>query len=144
MKVLLCGICFDVRGFPDDGSWVTCRCGNCTAHWQDPHKGTVGVSAKNRTRARVIGMNNGFIHAAFSAIPKTPEDWRKAHELFTKAPGYIFDEKLRGCWACIMQVGETSDTFWEDPPGSVPPKAPPPGPPGPPAPPIPPNHKPVG
>lgn len=120
MKVLLCGECFDIRAFPDNGAWVECRCGNMAARWVDPMAGTVKVRAKDRSKARIIGLNNRMLHAAFgiaeaySEPPRLDHRWKQLHQECTHAPGYIFDESRRGCWACIVEVGHTNDISWEE------------------------------
>lgn len=128
MKAIFCGACFDIRALDPDCAWVECRCGNMKAKWLDPHSGTVTVKAKNRSMARMIGLNNMFLQAAFrfryDQPATTSADWKTAHQLATIAPGYIFDEAVRGCWACIIQVGQTNDISWEpDPPKPVPEEA---------------------
>lgn len=86
-----------------------------SARWIDPQKGTVKVRANDRSLARIVGLNNRFLLAAFDhPHPVTNEDWREAHKEATKAPGYIFDETKRGCWACIVEVGQTNDITWEE------------------------------
>ncbi len=122
MKALLCGKCFDVRALDPHGGWTSCHCGNMSARWLDPQAGTVKVKARIRSVARIIGMNNSFLRKAIYGFDHQEmveaggqwEAWRKLHEECTHAPGYIFDESKRACWACIVQVNETRDISWED------------------------------
>jgi hypothetical protein len=114
MKVLLCGVCGDIRAFQ---TWFTpCECRNMAARWLDPNRGTVEVIAKNRDKARIIGMNNQMIRASLD-MPDTAMDygaskWKQLHAEATQAPGYIFDDSIRGCWACIVKIGVTNDINW--------------------------------
>jgi len=116
MKLLFCTKCFDIRALEPEGEWTRCRCGNLEARWVDPNRGTVSVRATNRAFARIIGMNNQMLLGAEESL--NDEDWKLLHEIATDAKGYIFDKAFRGCWACIMKVGETGDISWapeEDP-----------------------------
>jgi hypothetical protein len=115
MKVLLCGVCGDIRAF-DEGVFTPCKCRRMAAKWVDASRGTVQVIAKNRDKARIIGMNNHMITAALS-MPHTAMDygaskWKQLHAEATQAPGYIFDDSIRGCWACIVKIGVTNDITW--------------------------------
>jgi hypothetical protein len=122
MKALLCGRCFDIRALEPEGAPTQCRCGNVTARWLDPHTGAVRVKANHPRKAFILGLNNrflyravrGFNHEELVAAGGQWEAWRQAHKEATSAPGYIFDEKLRGCWACIVRVNETGDIKWEE------------------------------
>ncbi len=121
MKALVCGKCFDIRALDPDGAWTVCHCGNTEARWLDPQAGTVRVRAKNRSVARILGVNNRFFLQAVKGLDlDIREDewaaWRKLHDEATDAKGYIFDKAFRSCWACIFQVGETGDVKWEEEP----------------------------
>jgi hypothetical protein len=92
-----------------------CRCGNTEARWLDPQAGTVRVRAKDRSLARILGINNRFLLKAIEgSIGDDWTAWRKLHEEATDAKGYIFDKTFRACWACILRVGETGDIKWEE------------------------------
>lgn len=113
MKALVCGLCFDIRALDPTCQWTKCRCGNTEARWLNPHAGTVSVRAKDRSKARVLGMNNDFLIDGVHNSPTGNAAWKLLHRRACNAPGYIFDEGKRGCWACIVQVGETADITWE-------------------------------
>lgn len=116
MKSILCGLCADIRGVRPDGITV-CECGNVAAWWVDPRRGTLKVHAKDRDEVRVIGMHNGFLGATWADEPKrTHAAWKTTHDYITAraSDGYIFHENQRGCWACIVRVGDTSDITWAD------------------------------
>jgi len=123
-KALLCAKCLDIRGLDPDGAWTTCRCGNMQARWLDPRAGTVRVKAKYPGMARMLGLNNsyllkgieGFDHHEMVEAGGQWEAWRKLHQHATHAKGYIFDESMRACWACIVKVNETGDIQWEEEP----------------------------
>ena len=122
MKLLFCGACHDIRALDPEGAWTVCRCGNLEARWLDPHRGTVGVRAMDREVVRIIGVHNGFLSGAFDPSVEKGDNiyWRNLHGIATVAPGYLFDEHKRGCWAAIIKVGETNDVFWETTqPGSI-------------------------
>ncbi len=99
---------------PDDTEhpWTYCDCKQMAARWQDPNAGTVQVLAMVPEHAFIIGMNNNFLRAAVSNPKPTNEDWQKAHAWATLAPDHIFDAHRRGCWACVIRVGETTDIHW--------------------------------
>jgi len=114
MKLLFCAKCFDIRAFDPTGqTWTSCRCGNMQAKWVDPHAGTVVVRARQREYARIIGLNNAMLYDAAEAPNKSSEQWRKAHEHATNAPGYLFDWRVRSCWAVIVRVNEASGVAWD-------------------------------
>jgi hypothetical protein len=116
MKVMMCGKCMDVRGMPSNGEWVKCECGNVEARWSDPISGRVRLKAKDRKWARVIGLNNEFLLNEFRfGAEFSDEQWRKLHkDSEADALGYVFHTNKRDCWACVIQVGETSDISWEE------------------------------
>lgn len=122
MKAVLCGVCLDFRALDPSCNWTYCRCGNVSARWEDPDRGTVKVRASDRSKARILGMNNRFLVQGTLGLPTdlikqeggTNAAWRKLHDEATTAPGYIFDKGHRGCWACIFQVGETNDVTWDE------------------------------
>jgi len=127
VKVLLCTLCIDMRALDPDGSWVQCRCGNSGARWLDPEKGSVRCRAKDRSKLRIVGLNNKFLVEGCRG--PTYEDlkvtdrwtwWRKLHDAATKAEGFIFDKDKRACWAAIIKVGDTTDINWE-PESEIPP-----------------------
>jgi hypothetical protein len=115
MKALLCGLCFDIRALDPNSQWVVCRCGNMAARWEDPLSGKVLVRAKNKDRARMLGLNNRFLEpgALVEAHEADCSFWKNLHSAATNAPGFLFDQKFRGCWAAIYSVGETGDTRWD-------------------------------
>jgi hypothetical protein len=133
MKALLCGICFDIRALDPNSSWVVCRCGNTSARWEDANTGKVLVRARDRSAVRMLGLNNSFLEPGVNAGSHEADCsfWKSLHNMAIKAPGYLFDESLRGCWAVIYSVGETGDTRWDPevedtlPPPAGPTEAPP-------------------
>lgn len=122
MKALLCGLCIDIRALDPSGAPTSCRCGNMQARWLDPQRGTVRVRAKDRSAARILGMNNAFLLKAIDGFHHLEmveaggqwEAWRKLHVQSTDAKGYIFDKDKRACWACVVKIGETGDIAWEE------------------------------
>lgn len=116
MKMLFCGKCFDIRSFTEEGT--SCRCGNMRARWEDLTRGTVRVSAKVKTRARIIGMHNDFLHGAFDRKVLTNRQWRDfQNQITAEAVGYLFHANCRNSWACIIRVGDSNDVKWEE--GSI-------------------------
>lgn len=124
MKALICGMCMDIRALEPKGEWTPCRCGNAEARWLDPARGTVRVRAKDRELVRILGMNNAFLLSAIRGLSRqditaaggTDSAWRRLHGEAVRAPGYLFDEARRACWACVVRIGETNDIAWEEKP----------------------------
>ena len=104
MKALMCADCMDIRALdPSPKVAVVCRCGNCSARWVDPNKGTVAVTASNKKAVRILGLNNSFLLAGIAAVHDAEcRFWHELHLDATDAPGYIFDAKKRCCWAAII------------------------------------------
>lgn len=101
---------------PSNGSWVQCECGNASAHWRDPEKGLVGVSAQNQDAVRILGIHNGFLQEGYHR-PLTAQGWRDLHEKYcSNSPGYVFSSEFRNCWVAMIRVGETNDVIWEERP----------------------------
>jgi hypothetical protein len=120
MKVLFCGNCTDIRAMDPTGAWTACRCGQMQARWEDAQRGLVRVKAELPDLVRIIGMNNGFLRAAFQLQAKSPqltvdEYWQHKHRIeCAEIPDtHLFHNNHRGCWACIIRVGETGDVKWE-------------------------------
>jgi len=121
MKALVCASCMDIRALEPTGQWTVCRCGACEARWLDPDAGTVRVRTVDRSLPRILGLNNRFLVSAVKGLTHEfkvaaggqDEAWRELHKLATHAPGYVFDEAKRACWACIVKVNETGDIAWE-------------------------------
>jgi hypothetical protein len=124
MKAILCSGCLDIRALEPTGKPTTCRCGNITAWWVSPAAGTVKVSAIDRSKAFILGMNNTFLTGAIEGfstehIKAVGGKWaamRKLHDQATNAPGYVFGPEFCNCWACIFKVGETGDVTWDEKP----------------------------
>lgn len=102
--------------------WVTapvsCRCGNATAAWVDPNRGTVQVWARLRHTVRVLGIHNSFLRAGMAlTVPHQHHTWRDLHEevVSNQSDGYLFHQDRRGCWVALIQVGESNDTSWGEP-----------------------------
>ncbi len=122
MKALLCSQCFDIRALDPKCGTVSCRCQCVTARWLDPLQGTVRVYAQDRSHAFILGLHNGFLHKAVEGFSHAEqviaggqwEAWHKLHEDMTHAPGYLFDQSRRGCWAVLIRLGESTDTAWEE------------------------------
>ena len=111
----MCGVCFDIRALRGEGDKdaVTCSCGNVTGWWKNSHFGIAVVRAKNRDKAKVIGIDNGVLRIAFTTFDFIPEKWKKIHDdLAAAAHGYVFE--LRGCPFAIVAVGQTNDVRWAD------------------------------
>jgi hypothetical protein len=120
LKVLLCTLCLDIRALDPEGAWTCCRCGNSEARWLDAEKGSVRCRAKDRSKLRVIGMNNKYLVVgvrgpSYADLKLTDRWawWRKLHEASTLVEGLIFDKDKRACWATILKVGDTNDISWE-------------------------------
>jgi hypothetical protein len=122
MKCLLCARCVDIRALDPHGRWTTCRCGACSARWEDPDRGTVRVKADSQGAPRILGLNNTFLlggmlsnqHDDSCEMGGSNAAWRKRHDEATHAPGYVFDKAFRACWAAILRVGDTADIKWEE------------------------------
>lgn len=119
MKVLWCLLCNDIRAMDPGGAPTSCRCGNLTARWENPVRGTVRATAKDRESVRFIGMHNGFLRFAATA-PAWGDignaKWRAEHERICAedADGYIFSQQFRNCPFAIVKVGTTNDIRWWD------------------------------
>jgi hypothetical protein len=128
LKLLICTACSDIRALDPKCAWTTCRCGACSAKWVDPSAGTVVVRADDRRLPRILGLNNAFLIPACRGMEWAEiQDcggrdaaWRKRHKESTNAPGYLFDESRRECWACVIQVGESNDVSWYEEPAKTP------------------------
>lgn len=119
MKILFCGKCYAIHSFPErrigegQNEWVYCDCKQMAARWLDENAGTVQVLAQLPELAFIIGMNNNFLRTAVCGSMSN-EGWQKAHGLATLAPDHVFDAHRRGCWACVLRVGETADIKWHE------------------------------
>lgn len=111
MKILFCGRCFSFHSFKEK-IWTFCDCKQMAARWLDPNKGTVQVLAQVISRTFIIGMNNRFLMDSVAESAMMDTQWREAHKAATDAPGYLFDESRRGCWACVVRIGQTVDIDW--------------------------------
>lgn len=121
MKALVCGRCHDVRALRSAGP-VTCECGNVQGWWADPKAGLAKFYAKDRQKAKAMGIHNGLIALAFKQSDFSPEEWRENHEILTSdefSEGHVFNRKLRNCPVAVVLIGETSDTSWSDSPHSA-------------------------
>jgi len=118
MKILFCGKCYGMRSFEMDDTgdghhpWTYCDCKQMAARWENPDLGTVQVLSMVPERAFIIGMNNNFLRDAVHRSPMSNEDWQKSHAMATLAPDHVFDAHRRACWACVLQVGTTTDISW--------------------------------
>lgn len=115
MKGLACAQCMDLRALPQgNNNPVSCNCGNVTAWWLDGQRGIARFVARAPHYAFGLGLNNTYLLGALSqpdeGVPN--EEWRKLHDDACNAPGYLFDQSNRGCWALIFRPGTTSDTAW--------------------------------
>jgi hypothetical protein len=110
VKALLCGACGDIQALQVD--WRTCACGNTSARWIDPRRGTAEFRAINRRDAFLLGLNNQLLLPAMRGELGIWEDYREVHEQATDAPGYVFDKSRAGCWAVVVRVGITDDAAW--------------------------------
>lgn len=121
MKVLYCLTCSTIISpfsSPDRVRW--CDCGQACVRWIDPYAGKLEVKAMNLDKVRVIGMDNRMLAATQVGPPDGPgqrpdknEWWRNMHTATTSnAPGYLFSQELRSCWAVIIRSGESGDVEW--------------------------------
>ena len=113
MKAIVCGLCADVRALRGEGEKdaVTCECGNVTGWWKNARSGSAVVRATNRDKAKILGIHNGILLAAFSAYDFSAEKWKRTHDdLVKESDGYVF--KGRGCPFAIVAIGNTIDTRW--------------------------------
>lgn len=118
MKGLACASCTDLRALPqEDLIPVSCRCGNVTAWWIDGRRGVARFHARDRQHAFGLGLCNTYLLGALSQpMEGQPnEEWRQLHADATDAPGYLFDQSNRGCWALLFRPGQSSDTAWATP-----------------------------
>lgn len=116
MKSIVCGKCFDVRALRE-GTSVRCSCGNVEGWWVDAQHGIAKVYAKERDRAKILGMHNGFITPAFQVYDLSPARWRELHETCTKnAEGYVFHTDIRNCPFALVPIGGTNDVTWSETP----------------------------
>lgn len=75
MKLLYCALCGEIRSLDPGGKETNCRCGNLTAWWTDPEKGTVKARADDRQNAFFIGLHNMFLTAIWMVRPIRDEQW---------------------------------------------------------------------
>lgn len=122
MKAIVCGKCFDFRALRETGP-VECACGNVQGWWINPSAGVAKVYAKDRDRAKIMGIHNGLLTRAFEVYDYAPSKWREIHdELTAGAEGYVFHREMRNCPVAIVRVGGTNDVSWSDHPyGLAPP-----------------------
>lgn len=114
MKAIICGICADVRALRDS-SPVTCECGNVTGWWVDAARGTAKVFARERDKAKIMGIMNMLVVAAFRTYDYAPAKWRELHdEMTASAKGYVFHREQRNCPVAIIGVGNSADVSWAD------------------------------
>lgn len=117
MKALACGSCGDIQAL--QVWWRSCRCGNTSARWADPDRGTA-VFSETRTDGTPVrkaacyglGLNNHLLGPALRGELAMHQDFRAAHARATDAPGYVFDASRCGCWAVVFKVGATNDVSW--------------------------------
>lgn len=97
------------------GAPTQCKCGNMTARWLDPQRGTVRVKALDKSAVRFIGLNNSFLSQTLFAPDMTHHEWRDLHAITcNQASGYLFHEGHRNCWAVLIKVGDSNDIAWEE------------------------------
>lgn len=110
MKALLCLECVDIRALDITGP-VTCRCGQATAEWVDPVKGTMRAWGR-REATRVLGIHNALLRLA-TKEHINHRTWREHHaEVAGEAEGYLFHTDVRNCWTVVIVPGESNDTAW--------------------------------
>jgi hypothetical protein len=115
MKLIACGLCFDIRaliGFQDDP--VSCNCGNVSGWWRNPVTGTASVHAKNRDKAKIMGISNSYLKRAFTAYDFSDAKWRELHDEATDCKGYLFDKSHRACPIVIVGIGNSTDVIWAE------------------------------
>jgi hypothetical protein len=113
VKALLCLECTDIRALDINGP-VTCRCGQATAKWVDPIRGTM-VAWGRREATRVLGIHNALLRLAMGEH-MNHRSWRQHHaEVTDEASGYLFHTDIRNCWVVVIVPGESTDTSWGDP-----------------------------
>lgn len=118
MKALVCGRCGDIQALMDE--WRSCKCGNVEAHWTDGRLGLAEFRCRDYGTAFLLGLNNRVLGPALNGELGGNEEWRRAHEAATDAPGYIFDRSKKDCWAVIVRMGATADVKRaEDDPGKT-------------------------
>lgn len=112
MKAIIC-YCDTVHIHTFTTDWTACSCGNVKARWIDPKRGTVVAAAKDRSKVRLLGMNNDYlIHAIKNCEAMTWREFRMLHAQAVDAPGYLFDIERIGCWAVIVEIGRSNDVRW--------------------------------
>lgn len=115
---MVCGNCSDIQALRPE--WRTCHCGNTSARWIDPFRGTAEFRARDRSKAFLLGLNNQLLGPALRGELAMFQDFRAAHDLATNAPHHVFDEKRANCWAVVVRVGQTADVGWAEGPPSEP------------------------
>jgi len=116
MKAILCGCCNDFKAIPPTGA-ISCSCGNVQGWWTDSRKGIAKVYAKEKQFARILGIDNSFLIAAYSSNNFSDKDWRDLSELCCKtSEGYLFHTERRNCPFLVIKVGESSDVSWSEHP----------------------------
>lgn len=116
VKAIVCGKCADIRALRSSGP-VTCECGNVTGWWIDPNRGIARVYATDRSLAKIMGVHNGLVRAAFSAYDFSAQRWQDIHKALCEvADGFLF--KDRNCPVVIVAIGMSNDVTWADRPPS--------------------------
>lgn len=129
-KAALCVHCADIvgpyRNWQTNRDWRWCQCLHTGTRWADGTRGLIEVtSVHGPDHVRVVGINNGFLQAAVSGgSGLTEPQWRELHDLSCArvAPGYLFHEGRRRCWALLVAVGESGDVTYV--PNVIPPSGP--------------------
>src|SRR5262249_44985796 len=115
-KALSCSRCTTIRTFLSDGQITTCECGTVKGWWLDAPKGVARLyteSLMGRHFGRIVGFHNQFLQRAHTLDKPVPDGFhRNMHDRSINAPGYLFDQTRRGCWAVVILPGESSDTRW--------------------------------
>lgn len=121
VKVALCVTCTDfvtpLRSWTTDRTWRWCQCHETGVRWRDGARGLLEVtSLHGRGGVRVLGLSNLFLQIAVTDPPARAEWWRELHTACADAvePSYLFHAERRGCWACLVRVGESSDITFID------------------------------
>src|SRR4051812_8312226 len=81
MKLMYCAECGDIKSMDRNGKPTTCRCGNFTAWWVDPARGTVKARAWDRENVRFIGIDNRFLESSWRIDPQSSKAWRDIQDI---------------------------------------------------------------
>lgn len=112
MKAIICFAKGNLHIHTFSTEWTVCSCGSTKAKWINPDAGTVVVASKDRSKVKLLGMNNAYLIPACTQGYLTWSEYQLLHENAVDAPGYLFNKDKVCCWAAIVDIGRSNDVRW--------------------------------